>query len=149
MPCWREISRDFFPGSASCNIVTIGVSVNRLRLMVVSLQGDPAGKLRLQHVSAKGKLTGRPFRAGDGKMKVEESDTTLARSSILSAASDNGTRCSAFIFIFLGGMVQTLLSKSISDHSALRASPGRAAVKIKKCKHSLDGKVASQNFPKL
>ena len=73
-------------------------------------------------------------------MKVEESDTALARSSILSAASDNGTRCSAFIFILLGGMVQTLLSKSISAHSALRASPGRTAVKIRKCKHSLDGK---------
>ena len=31
--------------------------VNRLRLMVISLQGYPAGKLQLQHVSHKGKLT--------------------------------------------------------------------------------------------
>ena len=35
----------------------ICVSVNRLRLMVVSLQGYPARKLQLQHVSHKGKLT--------------------------------------------------------------------------------------------
>ena len=57
MPRWRQIFRAFFPSSASCNIATIDVSVNRLRLMVVSLQGDPAGKLQLQYVAHKGKLT--------------------------------------------------------------------------------------------
>ena len=46
-----------FPFSASCEIATICVAVKRLRLMVVSLQGDPARKLHLSHVSNQGKLT--------------------------------------------------------------------------------------------
>ena len=37
-------------------MATICVSVNRLRLMVVSLQGEPARKLHLSHVSNQEKL---------------------------------------------------------------------------------------------
>ena len=45
-----------FPLQPLATLRRFGVSVNRLLLMVVSLQGDPARKLQLQHVSHKGKL---------------------------------------------------------------------------------------------
>lgn len=35
-----------------------------------------------------------------------------------------GTMCSTFIFIFAAGMCHSAFSKSISDHSAWRNSPG-------------------------
>lgn len=46
-----------FSSSASFEIATICVSVKRLRLIVVFLQGDPARNFQLQHVSHEGKLT--------------------------------------------------------------------------------------------
>ena len=46
------------------------------------------------------------------------------------ARGDSGTRCSLPAFILVPGTVHRALSKSISLHSAKRASPDRAAVKI-------------------
>jgi hypothetical protein len=50
-------------------------------------------------------------------------------STIASAGSLSGTRCSRPAFIRLAGMVQTPASRSISLHCAPRTSPDRAAVK--------------------
>ena len=54
-----------------------------------------------------------------------------ASCNISKAALLRGTRCWRFAFIRDAGTVHTDWSKSISDHSAPRTSPLRAAVRIK------------------
>ncbi|EKD98158.1 MAG: hypothetical protein ACD_23C00556G0001 [uncultured bacterium] len=48
----------------------------------------------------------------------------MPRSSA-SAWVDNGTMWSAFIFILAPGMRHSAVSRSTSDHSIVRSSPGR------------------------
>ena len=52
------------------------------------------------------------------------------RLSNASAAGESGTRCSAFAFIRLAGIVQTAALKSISRQAAPIVSPVRAAVSM-------------------
>ena len=65
----------------------------------------------------------------DGKIHCCEKFNARRVSRISMHCLDSGTRCSLRIFIFSAGIFQTRFSKSISDHSALRTSPGRQNVR--------------------
>ena len=73
----------------------------------------------------------------DGKIKPSPRDSVSASHKIASARSLNGTRCSTPAFIRLVGTVQVADSRSISRHVEPRASPDRAAVKIKNSRQSV------------
>ena len=80
---------------------------------------------------------GLPFFRGLGKINPLPSSTALASSSTRNASALNGILCSAFVFIRDGGITQSRLSISTSDHIAPRTSPLRVAVKMRSRRHSL------------
>ena len=86
------------------------------------------------HVGEQGAAPTR--RREDQPVIVAQSRNGRASCSTAKAASDNGTRCSAPPFIRSAGMVQRRLPRSSSDHVAPRASPERAAVRIRKRRQS-------------
>ena len=80
---------------------------------------------------------GWPALRGEGNTRSEPSWQAFASSSTSRAASLSGTRCSVAAFILSAGMRHSRAAKSISSHTALRASPERAAVNTANRKHSL------------
>ena len=73
----------------------------------------------------------------DGKTNSPPLERCRASARTATARSLNGTRCSTPAFIRLAGTVQVADSRSISPHVEPRASPDRAAVKIKNSRQSV------------
>ena len=81
--------------------------------------------------------SGLPGLRGEGNTKSLLSWWFLAWFNTSRAVSLSGTRCSLAIFIFSAGIRHSRALKSISSHTALRASPERAAVSTVNRRHSL------------